>query len=84
MTASPPTTPRIPAPEKDSANPPPGFPGLETALALWLTAVADGKLSLDDVVSRMSTNPARIFALPPQPDTWIEVDPDLAWTVRAS
>ena len=69
--------------EKESQNPPPGFPGLETALPLWLTAVAAGRLSLDDVVSRMSANPARIFDLPPQPDTWIEVDPDHTWTVRA-
>src|SRR5438874_1471617 len=28
--------------EKDSPTPPPGFPGLETALALMLTAVHDG------------------------------------------
>ncbi len=70
--------------EKESQNPPPGFPGLETALALWLTAVEAGRLSLDDVVSRMSANPARIFDLPAQPDAWIEVDPDLAWTVRAA
>ena len=46
--------------------------------------MADGRLSLDDVVSRMSANPARIFDLPPQPDTWIEVDPDHAWTVHAA
>jgi dihydroorotase-like cyclic amidohydrolase len=70
--------------EKESQNPPPGFPGLETALSLWLTAVEAGRLSLDDVVARMSANPARIFDLPPQPDTWIEVDPDPTWTVRAA
>ena len=70
--------------EKESANPPPGFPGLETALPLWLTAVEAGRLTLDDVVSRMSANPARIFELPTQPDTWIEVDPDQAWTFHAA
>ncbi len=70
--------------EKESASPPPGFPGLETALPLWLTAVEAGKLSLEDVVSRMSANPARIFDLLPQPDTWIEVDPDQTWTVQAA
>jgi carbamoyl-phosphate synthase/aspartate carbamoyltransferase/dihydroorotase len=36
--------------EKDSENPPPGFPGLETALPLLLTAVNDGRLTMDDVV----------------------------------
>ena len=30
--------------EKDSENPPPGFPGLETALPLLLTAVHDGRI----------------------------------------
>lgn len=66
--------------EKESAQPPPGFPGLETALAAWLTAVHAGRLTLDDVVARMCHNPRRLFGLPAQPDTWIEVDPDLVWT----
>jgi dihydroorotase-like cyclic amidohydrolase len=69
--------------EKDSANPPPGYPGLETALPLWLTAVEDGRLRLDELTARLSANPARIFELPIQPDTWVEVDPDLEWTIRA-
>ena len=70
--------------EKESAKPPPGFPGLETALPLWLTAVEAGKLSLDDVVTRMSDNPRRIFGLPVQPNTWIEVDTEMNWTVRGA
>lgn len=69
--------------EKEGDNPPPGFPGLETALALLLGAVHAGQLSLDDVVARMHTNLKRIFSLPDQPDTYIEVDPDLVWMVRA-
>ncbi len=68
--------------EKESANPPPGFPGLETSLALMLTAVHNGRIDLDGVVSRMAHNPRRIFGLPEQLDTWIEVDPELTWTVR--
>ena len=71
-------------PEKDGDNPPPGFPGLETALPLLLTAVYEGRLSLEDVVLRMSENPRRIFHLHEQPDTWIEVDPDAAWEIRAA
>jgi carbamoyl-phosphate synthase/aspartate carbamoyltransferase/dihydroorotase len=70
--------------EKESANPPPGFPGLETALALWLTAVHDRRLTLDDVIARMYTNPRRIFGLPEQPETWVEVDPEAEWTVRGA
>jgi carbamoyl-phosphate synthase/aspartate carbamoyltransferase/dihydroorotase len=70
--------------EKDGENPPPGFPGLETALALLLTAVKQGRLTMDDLIARMATNPRRIFGLPEQPDTWIEVDPEEVWEVRAS
>lgn len=70
--------------EKDGENPPPGFPGLETALPLLLTAVHQGRLTLNDLVVRMHTNPKKIFALPDQPDTWIEIDEDAAWEIRAA
>lgn len=69
--------------EKDSQNPPPGFPGLETILPLMLTAVHEGRLSMDDLILRMVTNPRRIFNLSEQPETWIEIDPDEAWEIRA-
>lgn len=69
--------------EKESPKPPPGFPGLETALPLLLTAVADERLTLDDLILRMVTNPQKIFNLPPQEDTWIEVDPDKEWVITA-
>jgi carbamoyl-phosphate synthase/aspartate carbamoyltransferase/dihydroorotase len=65
-----------------SAPPPPGFPGLETALSLLLGAVHAGNLTLDDILLRMHTNVKRIFHLLDQPDTYIEVDPDLEWIVR--
>lgn len=70
--------------EKESENPPPGFPGLETALALWLTAAHQGRLTLEDILARMHTNPRRTFNLPEQPDTWIEVDVDCEWQPDAS
>lgn len=70
--------------EKKGPNPPPGFPGLETALPLFLTAVSEKRLSLDDLLLRMVTNPTRIFNLPVQPDTWIEIDPDVVWEIKAS
>jgi len=70
--------------EKDSDNPPPGFPGLETALPLLLTAVDAGRLTLDEVVSRMYANPKKIFSLPDQPDTWTEVDETAEYEIRAS
>ncbi len=70
--------------EKDGPNPPPGFPGLETALPLLLSAVHAGRLTLDDLILRCYTNPRRIFHLPAQPDTWIEIDPDAEWTLHAA
>lgn len=33
--------------EKTSSSPPPGFPGLETMLSLLLTAVHQGKLTIE-------------------------------------
>ena len=30
---------------------------------------------MDDIITRCYTNPRRIFHLPEQPETWIEVDP---------
>ncbi|QRN82599.1 amidohydrolase family protein [Chloroflexota bacterium] len=62
--------------EKAGETPPPGFPGLETALPLFLTAVNEGRLTLDDLIARMHTNVRRIFNLPEQPETWVEVDLD--------
>lgn len=70
--------------EKDSDNPPPGFPGLETALPLLLTAVDLRRLTLDDLIQKMYVNPKKIFHLPDQPETWIEVDEDAQYEIRAS
>ena len=41
----------------------PGVPGLEALLPLLLTAVADGRLTLEQMVALTSTNAARIFGL---------------------
>jgi len=70
--------------EKDGENPPPGFPGLETALALLLTAVHQGRIPLEDLIAKMYTNPRKIFKLPEQPDTHIEVEYETAWEIHAS
>ena len=71
-------------PEKDGENPPPGFPGLETSLAIMFTAVRERRLTLEDLVERMYTNPARIFDVPTQPDTEVLFDPEAKWTVEAA
>jgi dihydroorotase len=49
--------------EKHGPTPPSGVPGLETALALMLTAVHEGKLRLGDIAVLMAGEPARIFGL---------------------
>ena len=69
--------------EKDSDNPPPGFPGLETILPLLLTAVGNGQLTMNDVFAKMYTNPKMIFNLPDQPETWVEVDENAGYEIKA-
>jgi len=69
--------------EKNSAEPPPGVPGLESSLPLMLTAVHQGRLSVERLVELMATNPRRIFHLPEQTGTLIEVDADASYTLSA-
>jgi len=70
--------------EKDGENPPPGFPGLETLLPLLLTAVDEGRLTVDDIIQRSVINPRRIFSLPEQPETWVEVDQGARYEILAA
>ncbi|XP_075730098.1 carbamoyl-phosphate synthetase 2, aspartate transcarbamylase, and dihydroorotase rudimentary isoform X1 [Rhipicephalus microplus] len=67
--------------EKTQPNAPPGYPGLETCLPLMLTAVAEGKITMANLLKKMYDNPRRIFNLPVQHDTYIEVDLDEEWTI---
>ncbi|KAF0292102.1 CAD protein [Amphibalanus amphitrite] len=109
--------------EKRSEKPPPGFPGLETMLPLLLTAVNQGRLTLQvtvivicarqnrqgtiadqplivtrgqqnrqgtgadqplgwsDLEDKLHHNPRRIFKLPEQPNTYIEVDMDETYSI---
>ncbi|HRA65253.1 MAG TPA: amidohydrolase family protein [Caldilinea sp.] len=66
------------------SSPPPGVPGLETMLPLLLTAAHKGLLELDDIIARCVKNPRRIYGLPEQPATWIEVDLDAVYTLENS
>lgn len=72
------------AEEKDSENPPPGFPGLETLLPLLLNAVSDSRLMIPDIIQKSVINPRRIFNLPEQPETWVEVDENASYEIHAS
>ncbi len=42
-------------------------------LPLLLTAVSEGRLTIDDVIKRLYENPSKIFSLPAQEDTYVEV-----------
>ncbi|CAG8801312.1 3081_t:CDS:2, partial [Racocetra persica] len=54
----------------------PASTGIEETLPLLLNAVNDGKLTLDDIKTRLYTNPQSIFNIPEQPDTSVEVEID--------
>ncbi|KAI0791409.1 carbamoyl-phosphate synth [Abortiporus biennis] len=47
--------------------------GIEEALPLLLTAVSEGRLTLKDIQTRLHDNPVRIFGLPDQTQTNVEV-----------
>jgi dihydroorotase-like cyclic amidohydrolase len=67
--------------EKEGDNPAFGVPGLETAIPLMLTAVHSERLTLDRLVEMMHTAPTRVFHIPPQPDTYVEVDTGRNWRI---
>ncbi|XP_074717241.1 multifunctional protein CAD isoform X2 [Strix uralensis] len=67
--------------EKQGQEPPPGYPGLETMLPLLLTAVSEGRLTVEDIVQRLYENPRKIFGLPAQEDTYVEVDLEHEWII---
>ncbi len=58
-----------------------GVPGLETSLPLLLTAVSEGRLTTQQVIDLTSKNPRRIFDIPEQPDSLVEVDLDEKYTI---
>lgn len=70
--------------EKESAQPPPGYPGLETALAIYLELVRENLISLDGLIARCYGNARRIFNVAEQPETWVEVDADAEWVARGA
>ncbi|KAJ3360854.1 hypothetical protein HDU91_004324 [Kappamyces sp. JEL0680] len=53
------------------------------AMSLLLTAVQEKKLTLEDVSTRFSDNPRKIFNLATNPDTFVEVELDRAFVADA-
>src|SRR3990167_4361569 len=58
----------------DQSSPKFGVPGLETALPLLLAAVDQGMITIERLIEMMSVAPRKIFNLPAQPNTYVEVD----------
>jgi dihydroorotase len=69
--------------EKEGMAAPPGVPGLETMLPLLLTAVSEGRLTLERVVELTCENPRRIFGLPVQTDTRVGVELNTRYAIEA-
>lgn len=67
--------------EKSGEKPAYGVPGLETSLPLLLTAVNDGRLTMERLIELTSTNPRKIFGVPDQPETFVEVDMDESYMI---
>eukprot|EP01135_Chromosphaera_perkinsii_P003843 Nk52_evm1s258 gene=Nk52_evmTU1s258 len=53
----------------------------DAVLPLLLDAVNAGRLTVDDIILRLHTNPMQILKLPEQVDTYVEVDLDQVHTV---
>lgn len=48
--------------------------GIEETLPLLLSAVADGRLTIEDITAKLYDNPRSIFDLPEQQHTYVEVE----------
>jgi carbamoyl-phosphate synthase/aspartate carbamoyltransferase/dihydroorotase len=51
-------------------------------LPLLLTAVHEGRLTLDDVIGKCALAPRRIYGLSEPPVTYVDVDVDARFTLR--
>ena len=69
--------------EKTQADPLFGVGGLETTLPLMFTAIAQEKLTREQLINMCATNPRKIFHLPQQIDTFVLVDFSHTFTISA-
>lgn len=67
--------------EKEAEKVVNGVPGLETSLPLLLQAVNDKRITIERIIEMTSTNPRKIFGIPEQQDTYVEVDMNQEWTI---
>jgi carbamoyl-phosphate synthase/aspartate carbamoyltransferase/dihydroorotase len=67
--------------EKLAEKPAFGLPNLETTLGLLFKAVHDKKITEKDIIRLLYDNPKRIFNIPEQKNTYIELDPEKSYRV---
>ncbi|MEO8581808.1 MAG: dihydroorotase family protein [Patescibacteria group bacterium] len=65
--------------EKQGDPAPFGVPGLETAVGLLFKAVKEKKIPLKMVKKLLYTQPKKIFNIPDQLKTYVQLDPDKPW-----
>ena len=70
--------------EKRGEKSPDGVPGLETSLPLFLTAAKEGRLTIERLIELTNTNPRKIFNIPQQFNTVVEVDMERTYTIDSS
>jgi carbamoyl-phosphate synthase/aspartate carbamoyltransferase/dihydroorotase len=67
--------------EKAGDKPVYGVPGLETTVPLLLTAVREGRLTVEQVTALVADNPRRIFGALERPETFTVIDPNAHYTI---
>lgn len=55
---------------------------METAVGLLFKAVKEKRLTQEKIIELLYTNPRKIFHVPEQKNTYIELDPDRPFVVR--
>jgi len=67
--------------EKEQENPAFGIPGLETAVGLMFKAVKDKKIKQSQIINLFHNKAKKIFKIPNQLKTYIEIDPGKEYIV---
>ncbi|KAF9306830.1 hypothetical protein BGZ74_003078, partial [Mortierella antarctica] len=58
--------------------------GIEETLPLLVDAVNKGRLTMADVIAKLYTNPRKIFSLPEQKDSYVEIETDRACVLSST
>jgi dihydroorotase len=69
--------------EKEKESPANGVPGLETAVGLLGKAISEKRIPAKLLKTVLYDNPKKIFKIPDQKDTYIEIDLDKRYIVKS-